>query len=337
MLKTPLRLFGTIRNFLFSNVNREFLVFLFFLALSGAFWLTMALNETYERELKVPVQITNVPQNVVVTSRIQDTVKVMVRDKGFSLLPFLYGNRLQTINVNFDTFANRNTGYGVVPSTEIVRQFSSQLHGASKIVSVKPDRMEFYFNFGESKKVPIRLRGNVKPADKYYLAGLRFSPNYITVYANRQALDSIHFVQTEKLNITDFADTLVRTVSLKRLTGVKVVPAKVKLTLYPDILTENSVEVPITPVNLPKEGDKNLRLFPSRVKVHFVVGAALYRTINPDLFKVEADYNDLGKGSPDKCRIYLRSYPHGIFRPQLELQEVDYLIEQSEAALDKQR
>ena len=37
-----------VRGFLFTLVNKEFLIFLFFLLLSGIFWLLMTLNETYE-------------------------------------------------------------------------------------------------------------------------------------------------------------------------------------------------------------------------------------------------------------------------------------------------
>ena len=43
------RLASIFRNLLFSMFNKEFLIFLFFLLLSGAFWLVMTLNETYER------------------------------------------------------------------------------------------------------------------------------------------------------------------------------------------------------------------------------------------------------------------------------------------------
>ena len=39
----------TIRDFLFSKTNREFLIFLLFLLLSGIFWLMMTFNETYEK------------------------------------------------------------------------------------------------------------------------------------------------------------------------------------------------------------------------------------------------------------------------------------------------
>ena len=65
-----------IKNFLFSIVNREFLIFLFFLVVSGTFWLLMALNETVEREFEVPVSLVGVPKDVVITTDIQDTLKV---------------------------------------------------------------------------------------------------------------------------------------------------------------------------------------------------------------------------------------------------------------------
>ena len=58
----------TIRDFLFSKTNREFLIFLLFLLLSGIFWLMMTFNETYEKEIVLPVRYVNVPQSAVFTS-----------------------------------------------------------------------------------------------------------------------------------------------------------------------------------------------------------------------------------------------------------------------------
>ena len=78
-----------VKNFLFGFVNKEFLIFLFFLALSGTFWLLMTLNESYEKELKIPVYLTNIPKNVIITSQSTDSITVTVRDKGFSLLAYM--------------------------------------------------------------------------------------------------------------------------------------------------------------------------------------------------------------------------------------------------------
>ena len=57
-----------IRDFLYSKTNKEFLIFLFFLALSGFFWLFLTLNESYEKEFAIPVTITDIPKNVMLTS-----------------------------------------------------------------------------------------------------------------------------------------------------------------------------------------------------------------------------------------------------------------------------
>ena len=77
-------------------------------------------------------------------------------------------------------------------------------------MSVKPDKLEFFFNYGESKRVPVRISGNVQPGDQRYLAGYKFFPAYVTVYANSKALDTIKMVQTEELNIVNFSDTIVK-------------------------------------------------------------------------------------------------------------------------------
>ena len=65
-------------NFLFSKTNREFIVFLFFLALSGVFWLMMQLNETKEKEVHIAVRYVNVRKNAVLTSGETDTLRERV-------------------------------------------------------------------------------------------------------------------------------------------------------------------------------------------------------------------------------------------------------------------
>ena len=320
------RAFVYIRNFFLSSVNKEFLIFLFFLVLSSAFWLSMTLNETYEREYDVPVMLVNVPKNVVITTNMTDTVQVTIRDKGFLQVAYRYINSINLIKVNFQSYANANTGRGIVPVGELTKQVSQQLYGTSKIVSIKPDKLDFYFNYGLSRKIPVRMSGKVTLAKSYYLARIRFWPDSVTVYANSKLLDSIRYVNTDMLNLVNIEDTLIQEVQLRKIQGAKIVPEMVKIGLYPDILTEESVEVPITAINMPK--GKILRTFPSRVKVKFVVGASMFRLIRAEHFKVVADYDELSRRPSDKCNIYLKATPHGATKARLEFNQVDYLIEQ---------
>ena len=326
MEKRLTQIINMVRNFLFSSANREFLTFFFFLVLSSIFWLMTALNETYEREVSVPAYLVNVPKNVVITSDMEDTVRVTVRDKGFALLAYIYGEGVRPININFQSFVTRQSGYGVVPSQELMKMVNQRFSGASKVVQVKPDRLDFYYNYGQSRQVPVKMAGIVVPGKSFYLARTRFWPETVTVYGSKQTLDSLRYVKTVPINITNFNDTVVKTVALEKIKGVKIVPNIVRIGLYPDILTEETIEVPVTAVNMP-EG-KVLRSFPQRVTVNFIVGASMFRSISSDQFAVVVDYNELPEHRPDKFNIHLRQCPQGVRTPRLQMTQVDYLIEE---------
>lgn len=320
------RIFRIVRDFLFSIVNKEFLIFLFFLALSGAFWLSMALEETYERELDIPVRLVNVPRNAIITTPIDDTLTVTVRDKGYAHFSYAFGTKIRPINLNFNTYANKETGNGQVPISDVQNIVYQRLYSSSRITQIKPDKLDFYFNFGLSRKLPVRMSGHVTPAKNYVLSHVRFWPEEVTVYASKHILDSLKYISTRQLNITNFEDTVFKTVELQSIKGVKCVPAKVRIGLFPDILTEANVEVPITAVNMP-EG-KVLRTFPSRVNVRFVIGSKAYRSIKPEHFKVIVNYREVEAHPSDKCNIYLVSSPRDVRQARPEVSQVDYLVEQ---------
>ncbi len=319
-------IFPIVRNFLFSTVNKEFLIFLFFLALSGVFWLMMTLNETYEKEMRIPVHIVNVPQNVVLTSDSVDTVKVSLSDKGFVLLGYMYGDGLRPLKVNFKNYM-RSTGTGSVTAAELQRMMYQQLSASTKITSPKPGRLGFFFNDGLHKRVPLRWSGRVIPEHLYFISHTEYETDSVDIYASQEKLDSINIVYTEPLNYANFRDTLSVRCNLQKMRGVKSVPDNVKITFYTDVLTEASIkDIPIQGINMP-EG-KVLRTFPSKVTIKFVAGVSLYRTLSAKDFTVVADYKDIASHPSDKCTLHIKKVPQGISRATLDIKQVDYLIEE---------
>ena len=311
-----------VRNFLFSGLNKEFLIFLFFLALSGAFWLLMTLNETMEREFKIPMRLTGVPRNAVITGELPDTVRVTVRDKGFTLVTYDF----RPLVFRFSNYADEDEGKGMIPLTDVQKQVLSQMYGSSKLLQVKPGAFDFYFTYGTSKKVPVVFRGKITTNKSYYLAHTEFYPSMVTVYANKQQLDKLQTVEIEPFNYRNLQDTIRQAVKIRKIRGVKIVPPTVRLSVYPDVLTEEAIEVPITAINMPP--GMVLRTFPSKVTVRFTIGASLFRTIKPNLFKVVVDYEELAANPSDKCTLQLRSVPRSVSKASLEIDRVDYLLEQ---------
>ena len=315
-----------IRDFLFSKTNREFLIFLFFLALAGLFWLFLTLNETYEKEFAIPVTITDVPKNVMLTSEETDTVKITIRDKGTILATYMYGKALPQVRVNYKNYA-RNDGTGSIPMGELQKFIRQQLASSSKITNVKPDKLVFYYNFGDKKRVPVRWSGRVIPEQLFFISRVDYQPDSVTVYASKEKLDSINVIYTEQLNYVNFRDTLQVNCRLMKQTGVKTVPEDISIRFYTDVLTEESIDgVPVQGINMPP--GKILRTFPTKVKVRFVTGTNVFRNLHPEDFTVVADYNDLISNPSEKCRIYLKDSPSGISRARLDVSHVDYLIEE---------
>lgn len=313
-----------IRNFLFSKINKEFLIFLFFLCLSAVFWMALALNETYDKEIEVTVRISDVPSGVVITGDTETTVRVSIRDKGYFLMSYLYGKAIKPVDVDYATYI-KSQDVVRITSAELQKMIYKQLYGSSKILSVKPDKCEFYYTKGDSKTVTVELNGKIQAAPGHYISRIYFTPETVSAYASESVIDSVTTALTEHISILNITDTVTQTVGLKSANGVKYLPAEVTITVCPDIMTEETIEVPVTAVNMP-EG-MTLRTFPAKVGVTFTVGASAFRNISADGFTVVADYNEIARDTSDKCKIYLRSYPKDVSSASLKTQQVDYIIE----------
>ena len=325
---TVLSAWRTIKGFLFTKMSKEIFIFLFFLALSGIFWLSLTLNETYEREFAVPVSVVGVPKNAVLTSDEVDTVRVTIRDKGIVLASYEYGKALSRIELPFRNYTHNN-GTGQIPASEIQKRIYQNLMSSSKITAIKPEKMEFFYNYGSKKQVPVRWSGRVIPEELYFISRVVYNPDSVTVFASEDKLDSISMVYTEQLNYANFRDTLVVDCNLAKLRGVKTVPDRIRIQFFTDVLTEERISnIPIVGINMP-EG-KVLRTFPAKTSVSFVTGVSVYRNLKPEDFTVIVDYDEIRQNPSEKCRIYLKKVPPGISRTKLETTMVDYLIESQE-------
>ncbi len=297
--------------------------FLIFLVLSGFFWLSTALNGYYDYEVDFPVVIDGMPANLVRTSDSVDVVRVMIHDKGYAILQFTREHNISPLSFSFPGY-NKQSNKCVISSSELQKLVAKRLPGSAAISSIKPEKIEFSYIEGVPKSVPVRLIGSLMPATNYYLAHTQIQPSRVTVYAAADKIDSIQYVVTENLNVKNFSDTVRNKVGIKTKPATKAVPDEVSVVLYPDVLTEEEVEVPVTAINVPDS--VILRTFPSRVKVRFTVGASMYRTVSASQFKVTVDYDEIDYNA-EKCKISIARTPSGVKQSALETDEVDFLIE----------
>ena len=306
--------YTTVKNFLLGPKNKEFLIFLFFFFVSAAFWLLQSLNETFDVELKVPLKLENVPSDVVITSDLPSDLNVMVRDK----VP---------VRVDYKDYDKGNaSGRVSVTLLDVQKKVQAQLLSSTRIVSLKPDTLEFFFNKGARKKVPVKLAGGVETSPEYYLQQVEFTPGSVEVLAPSAILDTITEAFITPVYFSDLSANEKTINVLRPVRGAKFIPDQVEMNVMIDLYTEKTVEVPVFGVNFP--GSKDLRTFPSKVKVTFRVGMSRFKEITADDFVLAVTYEELMKNRSPKIQLHLKSMPSGVSNVRIEPSEVDYLIEQ---------
>lgn len=304
-------------------MSRNFLAFLFFLFLSFAFWLFLSLDDEYEKEFAIPVKLRNVPEDVVITTDLPPSIHVTLKDKGSELLRYQY-TRLPVVNVDFRNYDN-HAGHVTISVSDLAKSLTQKLSPTTKLVSFKPDHVEYYYNYGFNVRMPVCLNATIKAESLYGISSVKVIPDSVTVYASQEVLDTLTEVNTTPIYASSLNATQTRRVSLAPIRGAKFEPSQVKVHIEVDQVTEKTVSVPIRWVNFP--ASKVLRTFPSKVKIIFQVGMGLYRKITADDFVLVLRYEDLLKETDGKVALSLKSLPAGVSHVRIVPGEVEFLIE----------
>lgn len=314
-----------IRNFLLSNKSREFLVFLFFVFVSFGFWLLQTLNDTYQTEFKVPVRLRNIPKEVVITSELPHDIRVGVEDRGTVLLNYMLGKTFFPVSFDFNDYKEMGE-HVLISSADVTKKVSAQLNTTTKLLSVRPDTLDFIYTEGKAKKVPVAVSGQIAAGRQYYISNVQLSPDSVMVYAPDEVLNALTTAYTQPLALENITDTVKQQIHLQRIKGAKFVPSSVEVTVCADMYSEKTVEVPIVGLDFPS--GKVLRTFPSKVQVTFQVGLKDFKSVSEKDFFITISYNDLKNSQSDKTGVTLQKIPDHVSHIRIVPESVDYLIEQ---------
>ncbi len=319
------KIIKSFKNFLLSEKSREFLIFLFFFFIAGAFWLLQTLNDDYEVEFSIPVRLKGIPNNVVITSDPPSELRIRVKDKGTVLLNYMLAKSFFPVTLNYGDFKGQGNHVRIYFS-QFEKKILSQLNLSTKLLWVKPDTIDYIYTNGSSKLIPVRFQGRVTAGRQYYISDTIFRPDSVLVYAPSRILDTITAAYTQNLKLDNITDTVVKSVPLIVRKGVKFIPGNVEIVFPVDFFTDKTVEVPIFGVKFPP--GKVLRTFPSKINVTFQVGLSRFRSIHSDDFRIGISYDELQKLNSDKFTVKLLAAPKGIRHIRFNPEKVDFIIEQ---------
>lgn len=143
-----------------SAINRDVVVFAFFLFLSFVFWYLNSLGKEIEAGIRYPVKYINLPKERVIFEEPQVKLNLYLKGPGYSILKLkLSGNSTPvTIDISKVNYmrvpGSKDLNYFIVTSG-LTKSLTVQLRSGCEITSIKPDTLFFTLDKVVTKSVPV--------------------------------------------------------------------------------------------------------------------------------------------------------------------------------------
>ena len=313
----------------FKN-DKRVAAFVVCVAIASGFWFLNALSKSYTVDITIPVTYSNLPNNKTLTNKLPEQFDLRIKAFGFTILR----NKLSFLFMPFDFNVNDMTDNRMMESKRNSFDFSSrqfvsdltyQLSNEIEILNISPDSLHFQFDKMGQKRVKVKPMVTVELKKQFQISGkIQISPDSVNVNGPQPLLDTLKFVLTELQKFHSVEKLINTEASLQKIKDAYFEPEKVTVKIPVEEYTEAQLSIPILLTNQPS--DLNIKLFPSKVKVAFLVGLSRFQEIKPEDFKFSVSYSDIAEGK-QRLKIISESTPDYLYELKITPEEIEYLIE----------
>ena len=306
-----------------SSKGKDVLTYLMFVAVAFVFWVFMSLDTEVQRDFEIPVEITEVPDSVTLIGQVPDIISVSVKGKDSQLLRFLWG---KTSPVKFKWKENITDSYMHLPATRIDSRLREYFGPGIELVSYRPDSVHVPFTTRPGVKVRLNIQTDIHTNLQYIVSGEPYANvDSVTLYSTNGIPHTLKSVSTEPIVHSGLKDTTIFEVKVKPISGVRIIPDKVTVTVPVEPLIARKRMATIVTQGVPQ--GKNLVTFPSKVEVSYLVPMSAYNDDYP--LKAFVEYEDV-KMPGNKIPVTLSMLPSIYHSVSVNPESVEYIIEDAQ-------
>jgi YbbR domain-containing protein len=286
--------------------RKRFLLLIACLVAAICAWLFLALNNKYVYTAKTELIYKDEPQKKAFKALQPDVVDLQVEGTGWQLLFSRLRIKPQSITVSLEKLNNRS----YILFTEQLSQINKQLETSQKIISVKPDTLYFDFSKRTNKRVQVKLIKKFSFVKQYGLSGeIQLKPSYVNISGPQEELAKITYWVTDTLKLDDLQHTTNTRVAIKQnnLNNISIYPSSVSVKIPIDEFTEKTLEIPLKIIN--NTDFLNIKLYPKKVKVTFLVSLSNYQEVDEDFVEAVVDVNEWKQLKHQSFTVKITRFP----------------------------
>ncbi len=320
------RIDNAVSRFLKSKKYRKKLstYFLFFL-ISFSFWFLSMLSRNHETTINIPISFSNFSPDLIVPETVPENINVRVKAPGFSIIFFNFFNySFLDLNVSSSKSKPIKGGKEIFWLMNSKRRKIAHILGSSmEIMDVNPSRLSIYTQYKALKKVPVKLEDNIRLKGEYWISELKLLPDSITIYGNKLQLDTINYVFTEKLDVSNLSDNKEFVINLQQIKGTTCKTSSVAVIISVGPFVEETIIKPISVNNLKK--GYSVKLFPETIEVTVRAPREKYLLLKTDFFNAEVDLIQMSSKN-NSLDVSINNLPSDIKLQMVFPERVEYLL-----------
>ena len=173
--------------------------------LATGLWLLVAGEQTVERNMRIPLEFTNLPSHLELAGDAPDTVEVRVRGASASLSSLTTGDLTAVLDLR-QARAGRRLFH--------LRGADVRAPLSVEIVQVQPSSVAMTFEPSETKIVPVSPRVEGEPAAGFRIGAISSQPATVVVAGPSTAIRLMTEAITEPVSVTGALAPVTETVTV---------------------------------------------------------------------------------------------------------------------------
>ncbi len=313
--------------------KRRIYIFLLCVAISTLFWLFNKLSQETSATLSKPIVFEAFPDNLVAASQSDSIISYRLRSSGLRLIRAFWFSPADTLFIQSDALpVARRDGKELhfVDENRLSTMLTNRFGQWANLEAVIPDTVFVELVPAITRRLPVKLDADISFEQRFRPYGnIRVEPDSVLITGPKTILDTLRHVSTEHWTSGRLRQDTEKILNLNKplpLKSLRLESETVKLTVPVAEFTESYIELSLHVTDPDDSTPANLRLFPNRVTVNYLVALNDYASVNEQMFRASVPCpisNDPGDG---RLTVVLDAYPSFVDVLSISPPFIEYII-----------
>lgn len=303
------------------------LIFLVCIIIAAFFWLLIKLADTYAVSYNYRLAYVNVPVEKRLTKIIDTTLNISFKARGFDILRLnmTESNEMMTIDLKDYKIENIKNDKYYISTGLITQELANYINISESNIELSKNTLQFILDELHEKEVKVKGRHLIEFKDQFDLYEKELlSPQTVSVFGPLSVLDTLHFIYTEEIQLSNiYKDQNIEVRLYNPLPELlNLQPGIVTVQLRVERFTESYIETDIDLSGFPE----TIRTFPSTIRINFKVAQKDFSNVQANQFRIVPEIENIDLNEVKRLHLKIAEKPDFIRNEWIVPSDVEFLI-----------